>query len=56
MGGPPDEQPAPGQPFYLKVLKHLAKKANDPDADFIDHLEEGVPLGVEEKTLSTPGI
>jgi hypothetical protein len=56
MGGSPDEQPAPGQPFYIHLLRHLASKANDPDVDFLQHLVDGVPLGVEEKTLCSPAF
>ena len=38
----------PGQPFRLKLWKHLAIAMSDPDADFLDMLQVGVPLGVNQ--------
>ena len=36
----------PGQPFRLKLWKHLALAMHDPDVQFLDTLQVGVPLGV----------
>ena len=54
--GAPDVSCAPGQPFYLSVMSHLAALAGDNDADFPKVLEEGVPLGMDSLTLRSPGI
>ena len=54
--GAPDVSSAPGQPFYLSVMSHLAALAGDNDADFPKVLEEGVPLGMDSLTLRSPGI
>eukprot|EP00435_Cladocopium_sp_Y103_P069793 s1010_g34.t1 len=37
---------APGQPFKLRLWKLLALSWNDPDAPFLDTLQDGVRLGV----------
>ena len=47
---------AEGQPFCLDALSHLASLAGDPDWAFPQVLKEGVPLGVDEPTLHTPGV
>ena len=47
---------ATGQPFKLGIINALLVEMSDADADFTKNLEEALPLGVEEPTLSTPGI
>ena len=44
----------PGQPFRLKLWKTLVLSWNDVDADFLDLLAEGVPLGVNETLQPSP--
>ena len=56
LGGKPEEQPSPGQPFYLDLIHGLARELKDPDMAFPLTLKEGVPLGVDEPTLRSPGI
>ena len=51
-----DPECAPGQPFYLGLVQHLATVAGDADAAFPSVLATGVPLGVESPTLTSPGI
>ena len=43
-------------PFFLTLMSWLAKEAGDPDWEYPLTLQEGVPLGVDETTLSSPGI
>ena len=45
-----------GQPFYLRLISSLAHAAGDPDWEYPLRLQEGVPLGVEEPTWTSPGI
>ena len=47
---------SPGQPFFLTLISRLAKDAGDPDWEYPLTLQEGVPLGVDEYTLTSPGI
>ena len=42
----------PGQPFRLKLWKHLALAMHDPDVQLLDTLQVGVPLG--ENSCSHP--
>ena len=56
MGATPEEGVAAGQPFFLTLISRLAKEAGDPDWEYPLILQEGVPLGVDEATLTTPGI
>lgn len=44
----------PGQPFRLKLWKHMALAMHDPDAEFLDTLEVGVPLGVNQPLQPSP--
>ena len=44
----------PGQPFRLKLWKHLALAMHDPDAEFLDTLEAGAPLGVNQPLQPSP--
>eukprot|EP00439_Symbiodinium_sp_Y106_P038029 s2020_g4.t1 len=37
-------------------LSSKSSKVEDPDKDFLEHLEEGVPLGVDGPTLQDPDI
>ena len=46
----------PGQPFLLDLVSHLASLSGDPDWEFPLTLKEGVPLGVSDPTLTSPGI
>ena len=45
---------AAGQPFKLRLWKLLAATWNDPDRDFFDMLEIGVPLGVNSTLAPSP--
>ena len=45
---------APGQPFRLQLWKLIAETWCDPDADFLDLLSVGVPLGVNEPLDPSP--
>jgi hypothetical protein len=45
-----------GQPFHLDLLAHLAWEAGDPDWEYPLLVRQGVPLGVEEPTWTSPGI
>ncbi|CAE8582263.1 unnamed protein product [Polarella glacialis] len=47
---------AKGQPFYLDLMTHTARKAFDMDSEFPLELRHGVPLGVDEETLCSPGV
>lgn len=47
---------ADGQPFCLDALSYLSQLAGDPDWEFPQTLKDGVPLGVDEPTLPTPGV
>ena len=46
----------PGQPFYLSLISDLAKRAGDVDWEFPAKAAQGVPLGVDERTWTTPGV
>ncbi len=39
--------PSPGQPFYLDHIYKMATWASDPDAEYCNILQQGVPLGVD---------
>ena len=55
--GPSDlHQVAPGQPFFLELLHHVASEDSDPDARYPLELIKGVPLGVTEQTLRSPDV
>ncbi len=41
---------------FLTLISRLAKEAGDPDWEYPLTLQEGVPLGVDEPTLTLPGI
>ncbi|CAE8655241.1 unnamed protein product [Polarella glacialis] len=43
------------QPFYLDLMTRAARKAFDIDSEFPLELRHGVPLGVDEETLCSPG-
>ena len=45
-----------GQPFFLDHLRTMAEMANDPDSQYFEVLKNGVPLGVKEPPLKSPGI
>ncbi|CAE7604154.1 MKK3 [Symbiodinium sp. CCMP2592] len=53
---PVSAEVSPGQPFALDILQALVELAEDPDRDFLQHLREGVPLGVDGPTLPDPNI
>ena len=46
----------PGQPFHLELISYLAKQAGDPDWRWPLICKHGVPLGVDEPALDTPGV
>ena len=56
MGATQMDVASPGQPFLLTLISRLAKEAGDPDWEYPITLQEGVPLGVDEPTLTSPGI
>ena len=45
---------APGQPFRLALWKKLLQSMSDPDAPFIDQLQDGVRLGVNNVIAPSP--
>ena len=45
-----------GQPFFLTLISRLAKASGDPDWKYPLTLQEGVPIGVDEPTLTSPGV
>ena len=45
---------APGQPFRLKLWHRLATFLQDPDADFLLQLPQGVHLGVNQPLTPSP--
>eukprot|EP00434_Breviolum_minutum_P024420 symbB.v1.2.021567.t1/scaffold1869.1/size97865/1 len=47
---------AEGQPFFLTLISRLAKASGDPDWKYPLTLQEGVPIGVDEPTLTSPGV
>ena len=50
------DTPFDGQPFFLDHLRSMAEMANDPDSQYFEVLKTGVPLGVKEPPLKSPGI
>ena len=50
------DTPFQGQPFLLDHLRTMAEMANDPDSQYFEVLKNGVPLGVKEPPLKSPGI
>ena len=50
------DTPFDGQPFFLDHLRSMAEMANDPDSQYFEVLKNGVPLGVKEPPLKSPGI
>ena len=42
--------------FLLDLVSHLASLSGDPDWEFPLTLKEGVPLGVSDPTLTSPGV
>ncbi|CAE7365451.1 AHNAK, partial [Symbiodinium sp. CCMP2592] len=53
---PVSAEVSPGQPFALDILQALVELAEDPDRDFLQHLREGVPLGVDGPTGPHPNF
>ena len=45
---------APDQPFRLALWKKLLQSMSDPDAPFIDQLQDGVRLGVNNVIVPSP--
>ena len=45
-----------GNPFFLTLISRLAKASGDPDWKYPLTLQEGVPIGVDEPTLTSPGV
>eukprot|EP00435_Cladocopium_sp_Y103_P069283 s192_g33.t1 len=56
LGGDAEGSPAPGQPIYLTLLHNLARLSGDPDMNYPLDLMQGVPLGVSDPPLASPGI
>ena len=47
---------ADGQPFRLDLIGGLLEAFEDPDAEFIRSLKDGVALGVDEEMPRTPAV
>ena len=47
---------APGQPFYLRLMRNLLVAARDPDRDFLLQGEVGYPVGVVNQLPRTPHL
>ena len=56
LGATPEDGIAEGQPFFLTLISRLAKASGDPDWKYPLTLQEGVPIGVDEPTLTSPGV
>ena len=56
LGATPEDGIAEGQPFFLTLISTLAKESGDPDWKYPLTLQEGVPIGVDEPTLTSPGV
>ena len=56
LGATPEDGVAEGQPFFLTLISRLAKASGDPDWKYPLTLQEGVPIGVDEPTLTSPGV
>ena len=54
--GSNQDTPFDGQPFFLDHLRSMAEMAGDPDFQYFEILKTGVPLGVKEPPLKSPGI
>ena len=54
LGATPEDGIAEGQPFFLTLISRLAKASGDPDWKYPLTLQEGVPIGVDEPTLTSP--
>ena len=52
IGATAEDGVAEGQPFFLTLISRLAKMCGDPDWEYPLTLQEGVPLGVGEPTLT----
>ena len=48
--------PGSHRAFFLDHLRTMAEMANDPDSQYFEVLKNGVPLGVKEPPLKSPGI
>ena len=47
---------AEGQPFFLRLMRELLVKCEDPDRDFLLQGEEGYPVGILKPLPRTPHI
>ena len=56
LGATLEDGIAEGQPFFLTLISRLAKESGDPDWKYPLTLQEGVPIGVEEPTLTSSGV
>jgi len=56
LGATEEDGVAEEQPFFLTLISKLAKMSGDQDWEYPLTLQEGVPLGVEEPTLTSPGV
>ena len=56
LGATSEDGIAEGQPFFLTLISRLAKASGDPDWKYPLTLQEGVPIGVDEPTLTSPGV
>ena len=54
LGATSEDGIAEGQPFFLTLISRLAKASGDPDWKYPLTLQEGVPIGVDEPTLTSP--
>ena len=51
---PEDLRVADGQSFRLKLIGNLLKALGDPDWEYPESLEDGVPLGVDVELPRSP--
>ena len=56
LGSTNEDKVADNQPFFLTLISRLAKQAGDPDWEYFFAVQKGVPLGVDEPTLTSPGV
>ena len=55
LGATSEDGVAEGQPFFLTLISRLAKTSGDY-WKYPLRLQEGVPIGVDEPTLTSPGV
>ena len=51
-----DVRVAEGQPFRLRLMRKMLESCGDPDFEFLEQAEEGLPLGILNDLPRTPAI